>query len=77
VSKQSAAKIAQDYVPKCIPSTCGNCRHFLSDIEERVTYGYAFKHEKNLRCGIGWFAVKKMGTCTLWSGDPTAEGKQL
>lgn len=67
MSKQTEAKEKQGYVAKAIPQTCGNCQNFQSDKTEREGYlGGTFIDEKNLRCGIGQFAVKKMGTCNEW-----------
>jgi hypothetical protein len=69
VSKQSEAKQQQGYVPKAVPQTCGNCAHFLSDfIRQPPAFGSpnGWEEEKNLRCGIGGFAVKKMGACMVW-----------
>jgi len=67
MSKQSEAKEKQGYVPKAIPQTCGNCAHFMSDKVEREGYfGGSYVDEKSMRCGIGGFAVKKMGTCNEW-----------
>jgi hypothetical protein len=61
MSRQSEAKAKQGYVPK--PQTCSNCLHFHSEIVDRKYLG----EEKNLRCGIGGFAVKKMATCNEWA----------
>jgi hypothetical protein len=67
MSKQSEAKEKQGYVPKAIPQTCGNCGHFLSTKAKCAGYfGGEYIDEKNLRCGVGGFAVKKMGTCNEW-----------
>lgn len=65
MSKQSEAKEKQCYVAKAIPQTCGNCMHFQSDMVEMQSgwMGTTWMAEKNLRCGIGGFSVKKMGTC--------------
>lgn len=63
MSKQSEAKRKQGYVPKAIPQTCMNCFHFKKDTEVRDGYCGEYKEDKNLRCGLGGFAVKKMGTC--------------
>lgn len=68
MSKQAEAKEKQGYVAKAVPQTCGNCMHFQSEmIEMRSQWmGTVWKEEKCLRCGIGRFAVKKMGTCNEW-----------
>ena len=63
MSKQSDAKTKQGYVPSYQPLFCMHCRNFKSDIVE-MTNGWAkWTEEKNIRCGIGGFAVKKKGTC--------------
>jgi hypothetical protein len=71
MSKQSEAKAAQGY--RTTQQNCGSCAHMTS---ERVmptwmrADGYAVKdeylQEKNHRCGIGGFAIKKTATCTRW-----------
>ena len=70
MSRQSEAKEAQGYVAKAIPQTCVNCCHFESEMVKRESRWMDTKwnEEKNLRCGIGRFAVKKMGTCNEWAG---------
>lgn len=76
MSAQSNAREKQGYTAKAIPMTCGNCAHFLS---ERVNKNAAFMGQSgvseyweniNMRCGIGGFAVKKMGTCNEFAGKP-------
>ena len=67
MSKQSKAKQTQGYMPKAEPRTCVTCMHFQMDTIERESYGQTWKEDKNLRCAIGGFAVKKMGTCNLWT----------
>lgn len=69
MSAQSIAKEKQGYVPR--PRMCSNCRHFASEIipSNRTVNGWYVKpRETNLRCTLGNFAVKKMGTCNEWSG---------
>lgn len=61
MSKQSDAKTRQGYIPKAVPVVCGNCKHFSSLIKPEGNYGYM--GESELRCDLGGFAVKKMGTC--------------
>ena len=76
MSKQSEAKDRQGYEQKAIPQTCVNCAHFIQrfyhydDNYQRVegkppgTYKYdKTTYSDNLRCGIGGFAARKMGTC--------------
>lgn len=62
MSKQQDAKEAQGYTPKADPQTCGNCVQFRSEFGPAGIYGY--RDEKNIHCGLGGFAVKKLGTCT-------------
>ena len=66
MSKQSEAKAKQFYVPKAIHSVCGNCIHLRYDTERQEAWGQVYIREKNLHCGLGMFAVKKMGTCDYW-----------
>ena len=67
MSKQSEAKERQGYVPKALPRTCCNCAHFKMDTETKTTqWGQSWTVDTNLRCAIGGFAVKKMGTCNEW-----------
>lgn len=79
MSAQSIAKAAQGYEPKPVSSTCGNCERFKSDrvlpawrerqnqhvksLGRKALWGDQNTVEKNLRCTLGGFAVKKMGTC--------------
>jgi hypothetical protein len=78
MSKQSEAKAAQDYIPKA--HNCADCASLKSDmvmpqwmIDSNIQYennGYglhfsdSYRNEKNIRCGIGGFAVKKSGICS-------------
>lgn len=66
MSKQGKAKFAQDYDPNPIFPICSNCVHFTCD-KIPSAWNKDFIQEKNIRCGIGEFAVKKQGTCTLHS----------
>lgn len=64
MSKQSEAKKRQNYNPKPDIPSCANCKNFTSDLVG--TKGWdkqMYYQEKNLRCGIGNFAVRKRGTC--------------
>lgn len=68
MSKQSEAKLKQNYNPKPVPRVCMNCEHYLSDMV-KVTGQYSVNYyieEKNKRCGLGEFAVKKTATCNEW-----------
>jgi hypothetical protein len=74
MSKQSEAKSAQRYSPKPVLPTCGNCAHFKSDKSQREgMFGGIYVDETNLRCGIGCFAVKKMGSCSMFTLPTEAE----
>ena len=67
MNKQSKAKESQGYVAKATPRTCQNCVNFSFDRVQTVeptTYNpNGWWADKNLRCKIGGFVVKKMGTC--------------
>ena len=65
MSKQSVAKIAQNYTSKAEPAYCSNCQHYDSDKEMFETGWGLYEKEKNIRCGIGGFAIKKQGVCGL------------
>ena len=51
------------YDPKPIRKMCSNCVHFKSDITIETAYAREYVIEKNLRCLIGEFAVKKTAVC--------------
>ena len=69
MSKQSEAKERQEYVDKLIPCVCSNCMHYRSRFENVPTLtGETYRSETDLRCGLGGFKVKKMGSCKEWSG---------
>ena len=61
MSKQSDAKIAQRYDDKPVWKECRNCKHFASD--KSTPYASGYIEEKNLRCTLGGFSVKKLATC--------------
>jgi hypothetical protein len=67
MSKQSEAKEKQGYVEKFVPTVCSNCAHYTFDrvqTQEGTTWRpEGWFADKNLRCGIGGFAVKKTGSC--------------
>jgi len=67
MSKQSEAKERQEYVDR--PCACSNCRHFTSKIANHSDgWGHKWIRETEIRCGLGGFKVKKMGSCKEWSG---------
>ena len=71
MSKQSEAKEKQGYTPKAIPQTCANCASFQMDVVDVPGWDgkpSGYKKETNLKCSIGGFAVKKMGTCDEFTG---------
>lgn len=75
MSKQSEAKDRQQYTPKLIPNVCGNCAHYKSSTTTRQgIFGGTYTDEANKHCGIGGFAVKKMGSCAEWCGTELATG---
>ncbi len=61
MSKQSENKKRQNYNAKPDRDKCSNCKYFKSDM---ITNERNYTQEKNLRCGIGEFAVKKTATCS-------------
>ncbi len=71
MSKKHAAAIErQRYTPKLIAGVCGNCAHMRFDMElpfwmQQSVHkcGDEHKQEKNHRCAIGGFPVKKLGSC--------------
>ena len=67
MSKQSEAKKVQNYTPKASPAYCSNCQHYASEkeIKQSTWSGDKWEQEKNIRCGIGGFAIKKQGVCDL------------
>jgi hypothetical protein len=67
----SEAIEAQQYTPKFIAGVCGNCTHMERDKElpawmqkQPGVWDDKYKLEKNHRCGIGGFPVKKLGSCS-------------
>lgn len=64
MSRQSDAKERQQYTPKLIAGVCCNCNHYVSKKSTREgVFGGTYTDESNKRCGIGGFAVKKLGSC--------------
>lgn len=61
LSKQQAAKEAQCYIEKPEHRMCSNCFHRESDKFTSDNWPWAF--EKNIRCGIGGFAIKQTAVC--------------
>lgn len=71
MSKQSEAKQAQNYMPKASPNYCSNCQFYRSDKEVKMNNWSKTEwiDEKNMRCGIGGFAIKKQGVCDVHMRD--------
>lgn len=65
MSKQNDNKEKQGFQKKA--PCCGNCKNYMSEMIKAPGYypGQFFEREKNLRCGIGGFAVGKTSWCTL------------
>lgn len=67
MSKQSEAKKSQGYEPKPIQRVCMNCKHYTSKYADvHNVWDKSYQVEKELRCDLGGFAIKKMGTCKLY-----------
>lgn len=67
-SKIQIQKAQQGYIDRPVPATCGNCEHYTSEmakLQSRWRGDYA--EEKNKRCSIGGFVVKKLATCNLYA----------
>jgi hypothetical protein len=72
MSKQSEAKAKQGYTTDMM--ICGNCVHFKS-VQEPMQGYPQFTVERNKRCGIGGFAVKKTATCNEFEWDKYVLGR--
>lgn len=67
MSKQSDRKLAQGYNENPVPRTCSTCEKYQSEfVTDNGCFGNSWKTEKNKKCEIGGFAVKKTATCRLW-----------
>jgi hypothetical protein len=62
MNKQVEAKTAQGY-QMSNESICSKCKHFSSGITIVKTVFASWDDEKNLRCTLGNFSVKKTATC--------------
>lgn len=72
MSKQINAKLAQGYCNKPVHPVCSNCKNFASDMVTRPSVcGGTWTDEKNIRCTLGGFAVKKMATCKMFKDKDT------
>ena len=81
MSKQSEAKMKQGYVAKAVPRICSTCKQFTFDHVQMAPPSIYRKEgwwvDKNLRCSIGGFAVKKTGTCDLYEQSEVMNGKAI
>ena len=66
MTPQAIAKAEQGYTPKAVPRTCVNCTNFAFETVSKKAYGSTWTEDTNLRCKVGGFAVKKMGSCNLF-----------
>lgn len=64
MSKIQKIKEQQGYNPKPVFPTCSNCTFFQSKM---IKNEYNYTEEKDIRCGLGNFVVKKNSTCTRHS----------
>jgi len=68
MSKQSDAKKTQEYDPKPRPQICRECKNFqFEKVLTSELYGQKYYRDKNLKCSIGGFAVKKISTCNQFA----------
>ena len=66
-SKQQQAKERQGYEITPVLPVCSTCQHYTSRIERGENFwGHGVEQEKDLRCGIGGFAIKKTASCVSW-----------
>ena len=74
ISKQAESKIKQNYNAKPVPKRCSTCKNYLSDtIQTQPPSQFrenGWWEEKNKRCSIGHFAVKKTATCDMYENSP-------
>lgn len=64
--KKSDSKRKQGYNDMPIPRTCGNCAEYESEFVDLSPPYQQYMKEKNKRCGLGGFEVKKTATCNEW-----------
>lgn len=71
MSRQSEAKSAQGYIAKPVQKACANCVNFKFEhvlMHPPTSWRPEGWHaDKNMRCGIGGFAVGKTATCSKWA----------
>lgn len=63
MSKVSEAKKAQNYYATPDRAICSTCKHYTSD-QVVSSWNNKVLLEKNIRCGVGGFAIKKKATCS-------------
>lgn len=64
MSKQSESKDNQGYDPKPRPQICRECKNFQFDkVFDHEYLGKKYYRDKNLKCCIGGFTVRKTATC--------------
>lgn len=67
MSKVSEAKARQHYTDKPAQPICANCKHYSSRTETfHSRFSGTYSKEKDKRCTLGNFAVKKTATCMRW-----------
>ena len=71
MSKQSEAREKQEYDPKPVHAMCSNCKYFSSDFLDIDGY----LQEKNMRCILGGFAVRKPAVCREHRKNPFLSNK--
>ena len=59
---KNQAMLNQGYEDNPIAAVCANCLQYESDVYTVEAFGNK-RIEKNKRCGLGLFPVRKTGTC--------------
>ena len=72
MSIQSEHKKLQGYIEKPVLQICQNCANFTSK-QIRIEWHPTATKEGELRCRIGGFSIKKMGTCNEFIGRHNIE----
>lgn len=70
MSKQSELKLLMDYKEKPVFPICSNCKHYQSEMITTNNFGKDWVQEKNIRCELGGFAIKKQATCNKHQFKP-------
>lgn len=66
-SKIQIKKIEQGYTAGPSRAICSNCDHYTSKMVTIEGAWSTWTEEKNKRCGLGGFAVKKTATCNMFT----------